>query len=108
MEKGIKVLRIAPREQPHEITVDSIQAMHDAVGGTVEIIPMLPLSEAAAVVMNADAARAGLPVSRLVSGVPIRGTFLIVGMNGNTIDSLTVEQRVEYTRRYTIPAGKRK
>jgi len=104
----IKALRVAPMGSPVTITLEaSIESFRNVVSkGADEILDVASkkLSNDVYIIYAPMAHLAGCEANRKVNGEIISGTFLIVGIDKQTLPvSLTDEQVLEYYKRFRIP-----
>lgn len=100
MERYIKALVVRPGRAPEPVTVENeLKALQELVEGDIETVTIW-WPEPAVIVCNDEGLVRGLPLCAAVEGVPIYGTFLIVGADGEDFCSLTAGQMSRLMRQW--------
>lgn len=108
MENTITALKIAPLSIPEVVTIkNDAEAISAVVEGTLEIIS--PYSDNVGLVMNDEGKLNGMPLNRALYAPNgalcdvIAGTFLVVGIAGEDLCSLSDEQISTYQQLFYAP-----
>lgn len=108
-QEKMKVLLVEPNQYPKQIDIpDTLAALQDAVGGTIEVTYPFR-DDNVGLVLNDEGKLIGLPMNRALRDSKdqiydgIAGTFLVVGLAGDHFCSLTDEQLSKYEAMYHQP-----
>lgn len=99
-EEKIKCLIIEPDKKPSIQVIDNtLEAKQEIVGGLIQYIP---LSDTAGMICNDEGKLIGLPANRIVGDDIIAGTFLVVGIEWDNEDfvSLSEEDIAKYSEEF--------
>ena len=102
MKKTVDVVLVKPGEAPQVVTVkDELKAYQELVGGNIEIVRATDWGDNAVLVCNEEGRILELPINYMVAlgnglFTNIRGSFFIVGVEGERFVSLTKSQKVRY------------
>ena len=104
----IKVLVVAPMEEPHIVEIDSdLTTLQELVGGDIQAV--YPYEDQVAIICNEEGKFNGLMLNRALRSENgemydvLAGTFLITGLTEDNFGSLSPELAEKYTELFKQP-----
>ena len=107
-EKEVEVLLVQPEKYPQKVSISrGLESLQKMVGGYISFT--YPFKEDVGIVLNDEGKLLGLPFNRALrdeNGDPydiISGDFLVVGLTGDDISSLSPELMDKFERLFHKP-----